>query len=266
MTQQEAEQHHQGVRAQRIKPWAQKITATYRDGVEAFFEAGRQLLDACATLSREEFAEMVGTNEKRGWLPFSYSWSRQFMQAAKNQQRLLKHVQMESLPSDCSTIVSLTRVSDEVLAEAAKAKVIRPDMRRQEVRVLRAETQRRQRELRTLRAETQCRKTSPSVEVALPAQTAPSVAPAPASEPVAPPTQQEPPQRLEAEQPRPTLSTVPDPAVDQAFVDLVKMRRRHGWLAGRDRRLAEILALIEAWETDRKVRSALAGPGSGSRH
>ena len=114
--------------------WALRINARWRQSIENYFETGDLLIDAKATLPHGAFETMIETA-----LMFHPSTARRLMIIAKD-QRLRARV--HALPASWGTIYELTKLSDDELDRGFEAKIIHPEMERQEIGLIRSAPQR----------------------------------------------------------------------------------------------------------------------------
>lgn len=117
--------------------WAIRITARWRMGVEAIISTGRLLLEAKDALPHGAFGTMIETQ-----LPFKARQA-QMLMAIASDSRLSNPQYVALLPPSWGTLYDLTRLSDDELSRAADEGILRPDMERKEVELIRPTPQRR---------------------------------------------------------------------------------------------------------------------------
>lgn len=119
------------VLAHDAEAWALRISARWRASIESIIETGQLLHDAKAALGHGEFEAMIARE-----LPFSASTARRLMSIAED-KRLSNRAHAHVLPASWYTLYELTKLSDEEFDRALEQKIIRPDMERKEVELIR---------------------------------------------------------------------------------------------------------------------------------
>lgn len=112
--------------------WALLINGAWRRSYESVIEAGRLLIAAREKLAPQgTFLAMVETK-----LDFSPDTAQRLMAIARD-QRLTDAAHVRHLPRSYSTLHALTKLSDEQFAYGIEHKIIRPDMERKDVEIIR---------------------------------------------------------------------------------------------------------------------------------
>lgn len=111
--------------------WAASITDIWTQAVDVFISAGRELIDAKASLAHGEFEAMVESD-----LPFGPRTARRLM-AIAGDRRISNRTPMSDLPASWGTLYELTRLDDDTLNGAFEAGKIRTDMLVPDVKRLR---------------------------------------------------------------------------------------------------------------------------------
>jgi hypothetical protein len=121
--------------------WAIRITARWRASVEAIIEVGQLLIDAKGRLPHGAFGKMLEND-----LPFGASTAQRLMAVAAD-NRLSNPAHVQHLPASWGTLYELTKLSDGEFEEAIEQKIIRPDMERKEIELIRPAPERAPREV-----------------------------------------------------------------------------------------------------------------------
>jgi hypothetical protein len=111
--------------------WAIRINARWRQSRENIIETGRLLLDAKGACPHGKFEKEVVTR-----LHFSPNVSQRLMAIARD-PRLSNPAHVQLLPPSWGTLYELTKLSDEEFDRGVQEHIIRPDMERKEVEILR---------------------------------------------------------------------------------------------------------------------------------
>jgi hypothetical protein len=111
--------------------WAIRINARWRQSRENIIETGRLLLDAKAACVHGTFEKEVVTR-----LHFSPNVAQRLMAIARD-PRLSNPAHVQLLPPSWGTLYELTKLSDEEFDRGVQQQIIRPDMERKEVEILR---------------------------------------------------------------------------------------------------------------------------------
>lgn len=111
--------------------WAIRINARWRQSRENIIETGRLLLDAKAACPHGSFENEVMTR-----LHFSPNVAQRLMAIARD-PRLSNPAHVQLLPPSWGTLYELTKLSDEEFDRGVQEQIIRPDMERKEVEILR---------------------------------------------------------------------------------------------------------------------------------
>jgi hypothetical protein len=111
--------------------WALRITTRWRTSIESIIETGQLLIDSKLSLEHGQFEAMIEVQ-----LPFSSSTARRLMAIASD-KRISDRAHVNVLPASWGTLYELTKLSDEEFEGAIEKKIIRPDMERAEVALLR---------------------------------------------------------------------------------------------------------------------------------
>lgn len=112
--------------------WIARIAEEWRNSVEAIMQVGRSLIEAKAALPHGAFLQMLEDEE----LPFGASTAQRLMAVARD-RRLSNAAYLQYLPASWGTLYELTKLSDEEFTSAIDQRVIRPDMMRAEVELIR---------------------------------------------------------------------------------------------------------------------------------
>lgn len=112
--------------------FAKEINAAYRRSVESILEIGDLLIAAKEKLPHGEYEEMVDED-----LPFGPSQARRYKRIAED-ERLRKRAHVHALPAAMSTLVELSKCTDEQLDRID----IHPDLKRSEVETIRRASRR----------------------------------------------------------------------------------------------------------------------------
>ncbi len=107
--------------------YAQAITESWQQSVEAIFETGRLLNAAKDALTHGEFTPMV--NES---LPFGPSTAQRLMKIAAD-KRLQNRNTVQHLPPSWGTLYELTKLDDTAFEHRITDGTIRPDMERRDI-------------------------------------------------------------------------------------------------------------------------------------
>jgi hypothetical protein len=106
--------------------FVREIAGLWKDAQSRFLAIGRYLVQARATLAREEYDVMVERE-----LPFSASIAVQLRSAAEAIDG--GRLDVARLPPSYSTVYQLAKLSDDDLKRAEAAGLVRPDVKRAEV-------------------------------------------------------------------------------------------------------------------------------------
>ncbi len=121
------------VQAEVISPkvagWADHIMTAWHCGIESVLQVGRQLIAAKEDCDHGEWQQLVGRPKCQGILPFKRTFAHMLMKVAAC-ERIVQHA--EHLPSDCTTLYHLTRLSDDRYGELIENGTINPSMKRNE--------------------------------------------------------------------------------------------------------------------------------------
>jgi len=115
--------------------YGEQITAAWRSSVEGVIEAGRLLIAAKAELRHGQFEKMVQET-----CPFGARTARALMQIG-NHSILSNRQHVAVLPNTWGTLAELARFEPKELKHAIANHWVKPDMKREDVKVLRARTQ-----------------------------------------------------------------------------------------------------------------------------
>lgn len=107
--------------------WAARISATWRQSVEAVIETGRLIAQAKTALPHGEFLIMVDTE-----LPFGARTAQRLMQIAAD-TRLSNATHVSHLPASWGTLYEITKLDDDEFDRGIEDGTIRPDMARREL-------------------------------------------------------------------------------------------------------------------------------------
>lgn len=112
--------------------WALLINGAFRRSYDSIIEAGKLLIAAKEKLGpRGTWLEMVETK-----LDFSPDTAQRLMSIARD-ERLTNTAHVRFLPRSYSTLHELTKLSDEEFARGIEQNIIRPDMERKDVEIIR---------------------------------------------------------------------------------------------------------------------------------
>lgn len=111
--------------------WALRINAAWRRSLESIIETGRLLMDAKAQLKHGHWQNLIDSQ-----LDFSADTAQRLMAIARD-QRLTNPAHGRFLPRSYRTLHELTKLSDEEFDRGVQEQIIRPDMERKEVEILR---------------------------------------------------------------------------------------------------------------------------------
>lgn len=126
---------------QDIAGWADRITACWRQSVEAVITAGRLIAEAKAALPHGEFRALC-----RDHLPFGERTAQRLMAVAAD-ARLSNPTHASHLPPSWMTLYELTRLDDEQFTRRIADGTIRPDMDRKDISTAVKQQVRKTREL-----------------------------------------------------------------------------------------------------------------------
>lgn len=115
--------------------WALRINAAWRRSLESVIETGRLLIDAKARLKHGQWEIMVGS------LDFSPDTAQRLMAIARD-ERLTNPAHARFLPRSYTTLAELTKLSDGEFGRGIAENIIRPDMERKDVEIIRPVPQR----------------------------------------------------------------------------------------------------------------------------
>lgn len=115
--------------------YGHKITKAWQSSVEAILEVGRLLIEAKAELAHGEFEQMV-----RQSCPFGKRTAERLMKIA-NHPVLGKATHGSDLPASWRTLDELARFEPTELSHALGNHWVKPEMTRDDVKLLRARTQ-----------------------------------------------------------------------------------------------------------------------------
>jgi N6-adenosine-specific RNA methylase IME4 len=111
--------------------WATRIGETWQEmaqgAIEAWFQLGRDLIEAKDDLDHGEFMAMIESD-----LPFGDRTARRLMAVARD-PRLTDRTHGSILPASWRTLYELSRLDDAEFNRLLEDGIIRPDMERQEV-------------------------------------------------------------------------------------------------------------------------------------
>lgn len=116
---------------QDAEAWALRISARWRASIESIIETGQLLHDAKAALSHGEFGNMVKKD-----LPFGERTA-QMLMAIAHDKRLSNPKHVSLLPPSWGTLYALTGLSDDEFERGVEQRIIRPDMERKDVAIIR---------------------------------------------------------------------------------------------------------------------------------
>ena len=122
--------HDQGATA-KVQRWATKIGQAWDGAREAFFAAGRLLIEAKADCDHGEWLTLVGEKQAHGLLPFGSRTAQCLMQIVKC-PKFQNTKTFSLLPNSWAACHDLARLADkkpEVFTAAVKAGVVRADAR-----------------------------------------------------------------------------------------------------------------------------------------
>jgi hypothetical protein len=111
--------------------WALRINACWRKGIESIIGTGRLLLEAKDSCSHGDFEAML-----RHDLAFQPRTAQRLMAIARD-HRLTNPTHASLLPASWTTLYELTQLSDDEFDRAIEQNVIRPDMERKDVEIIR---------------------------------------------------------------------------------------------------------------------------------
>ena len=121
----------------KVQRWAEKITSTYGDSVQAIIEVGRQLQQAKAECSHGEWGELTGRTTGNPMLPFSYTAAWRLISIANN-PALANVAHVQHLPASWGTLAMLANLDADDIEAAIAAGDIHPGMERQAAATRRA--------------------------------------------------------------------------------------------------------------------------------
>lgn len=111
--------------------WVVRISACWRASLEAILEVGRLLSAAKGSLPHGGFGAMIESE-----LPFSARTAQMLMAIAAD-KRLTNPNHGSHLPPSWRTMFELTKLSDEEFDRGVHQQIIRPDMERKDVEIIR---------------------------------------------------------------------------------------------------------------------------------
>jgi hypothetical protein len=109
------------------RQWGERITARWKDSVEAIIAVGKLLLTAKADLAHGDFEAMV-----RDDLPFKERTAERLMAIASN-KFLANPAHVSLLPASWATLYQLSRLPDELLGRALSEGAIHPEVHRKDI-------------------------------------------------------------------------------------------------------------------------------------
>jgi N6-adenosine-specific RNA methylase IME4 len=121
--------------------WADRITASWRQSLEAVLETGRLITQAKAALPHGEFTAMVEHD-----LPFGPRAAQRLMAIAAD-SRITNPTHMSLLPSSWGTLYELTKLDDQDFKSRIKDGTIRPEMERRDIATVIKKSNRIKREI-----------------------------------------------------------------------------------------------------------------------
>lgn len=116
--------------------WALRISRRWQASIDAIIQTGRLLLEAKEALPHGAFGDMIESD-----LPFG-ARTAQMLMAIATDKRLSNPKHVSHLPASWGTLHALTQLSDEEFDRGVQQQIIRPDMERKEVEILRPAPQR----------------------------------------------------------------------------------------------------------------------------
>lgn len=116
--------------------WALRISKRWQASIDAIIQTGRLLLEAKEALPHGAFGKMIESD-----LPFG-ARTAQMLMAIATDKRLSNPKHVSHLPASWGTLHELTKLSDEEFDRGVQEQIIRPDMERKEVEILRPTPQR----------------------------------------------------------------------------------------------------------------------------
>ncbi len=116
--------------------WALRINSAWRRSLESVIETGRLLIDAKGRLKHGQWETMVETQ-----LDFSSSTAQRLMIVARD-SRLSNPAHAQLLPRSLYTLYELTKLDDGQFSYGIEQKIIRPDMERKDVEIIRPRPER----------------------------------------------------------------------------------------------------------------------------
>lgn len=111
--------------------WALRISKRWQASIDAIIQTGRLLLEAKEALPHGAFGNMIQSD-----LPFG-ARTAQMLMAIATDKRLSNPKHVSHLPASWGTLHALTQLSDEEFDRGVQEQIIRPDMERKEVEILR---------------------------------------------------------------------------------------------------------------------------------
>ena len=125
-----------------IKYYAERIGSEYRRTQESAATIGRILIEAKASLPRGEWGKLTGegAGTSRGMLPFSARAAQMFMAIARDPRiGNPNHGSDLPIPVSWRAQYELTKLTDEQWESGVATGIIRPEMERQDVRLITGE-------------------------------------------------------------------------------------------------------------------------------
>lgn len=113
-----------------VDQYAEKISASWKRSVEAFFETGRLLIEAKERIERGQFQLLV-----KNKLPFDPRTAERYMAIAAN-PRLADAAREGLVPSSATTLYMMTRLPPQVLDAKLKDGTINPSSERDDIEKL----------------------------------------------------------------------------------------------------------------------------------
>lgn len=121
----------------KIQRWADRITDTYGNSVQAIVEVGSQLQQAKAECSHGEWGELTGETTGKPLLPFSHQTTRRLKSIAGN-PALSNRAHVRDLPASWGTLATLASLDPDDIEAAIADGDIHPAMQRKDAEALKA--------------------------------------------------------------------------------------------------------------------------------
>lgn len=118
-----------------VERWAEKITTTYGETVQAIVEVGRQLIQAKAELNRGQWGDMTGEATGKPMIPFGCRTAQRYMAIADNPV-LSNPTHGSDLPASWRTLTVLATLDPADLESAIADGIVNPEMQRKDAETL----------------------------------------------------------------------------------------------------------------------------------